>query len=190
MPREQPHERAAEVRLQEHEEDGHQTEPDGCSRRARLLQALAAFGQEARECEHEEHLAELGRLEPEEAEVEPALRAPDRTREEDDRDQERHAPEDHAPAGAVELGVDEHHGHEAEHADRRVDGLAREVVVRVAGDVVTRDVRDRPEAVPDQQPDGSDQDPVEPADERRDVGTFAPARARGRPGGVVDHQSE
>src|SRR5204862_7425236 len=56
--------------------------------------------------------------------------------------------------------------------------------------VVARDVRDRPQTVGDEPRDRPDQDPVEPADDGRNVRGFAAARATCCSGGVIDHQSE
>ncbi len=73
--------------------------------------------------------------------------------------------------------------------DRRVERLARDVVVRVGRVVSARDPVDRPEPVGDERRDREQQHPVEIAQER------GVARAGPGPGGdsragcVVDHQS-
>ncbi len=178
-----------EVGLEEDEEDRDRREPDGSERGANLVQTPRAFRQEAREREHEQDLAELGRLEAEEAEIEPALGTTNRAGKEHDRDQERHAAEDHTPARPVEIRIDERRHEETEHSDHDVDRLPRQVVALVACDVVLRDPRDRPEPVPDERRNAADQDPVEAPDEGCDLRRLAPAGAGCSTGvgDVVDH---
>ncbi len=185
-------ERRAEVRLEEDEEDRDRREPERGERSADLVQASRALCQEAGERKHEQDLAELGRLEAEEAQVEPALGTANRAGKEDDRDQERGAAEDHTPPRPVEIRIDERRDEQTQHADDDVDRLARQVVALVARDVVMRDPRDRPEPVPDERRDAADQDPVEAPDEGSDLGRLAAAGAGccTGVGGVVDHQSE
>ena len=60
---------------------------------------------------------------------------------------------------------DEHAGD----TERGGDGLPGHEVVRVAGDVESRDPADRPEAVADEGRDGEQQEPVEPSQDRADV---------------------
>src|SRR5439155_15878611 len=144
---------------------------------------------EAPEREYEQDLAELGRLEAEEAEIEPTLGTANRASEEHDCDQERGAAEDHAPTRPVEIRIDERRDEQTKHPDHDVDGLAREVVALIARNVVVRDACDRPEPVADEGPDATEQDPVEAPDEGRDLGRLAPAGAGccTGVGDVVDH---
>ena len=82
-------ERRPEVRLHEHEEDGHEREPDRLQHDLRVVDRPRPVGEEAGQEEHEEQLAELGRLELEEAEVDPPLRAARVTAREDEEHQEQ-----------------------------------------------------------------------------------------------------
>src|SRR5207253_903208 len=67
-----------DIRLEEDEPNGDAGEPDHLSDRARLAELSRSLREKAREREDEQHLAELRRLEPEEAEIEPSSRAPNR----------------------------------------------------------------------------------------------------------------
>ena len=53
------HERGAEVRLQEDEEDGNRSEPERRQRRADLVQSTRPLGEKAGERQHEQDLPEL-----------------------------------------------------------------------------------------------------------------------------------
>ncbi len=66
------HERRADVRLDEHENDRRQPVAERLQRYAGICDRARALGEEAREGEHEQDLAELGGLEGEEADVDPA----------------------------------------------------------------------------------------------------------------------
>src|SRR5205823_1633139 len=68
-------ERRPEVGLHEDEEDRDERETEREERRPRLADPPRALGEEAGQREDEEQLPELGGLEAEEAEVDPALRA-------------------------------------------------------------------------------------------------------------------
>ena len=185
------HERTAEVGLQEHEEDRDRSEADRSGGGPNLAQPSRALRQESGQREDEQHLPELGRLEAEEAEVEPALRAADRPCEQHERDDGGRASEDQAPPRPIDLRIDDQGHDQPDGADQREDDLSGQVIPRVPGDVVVRDYLDRPEAVPDHGADRADEDPVQAPHERRDVGRFAPARAGCGPGVgdvVVDHQ--
>src|SRR5207244_9595452 len=95
------------------------------------------------------------------------------------------------PPCAIPFRVDHDGGDEPDCAHSCVHTLSHEVVVRISCDVVARDSRDRPQAVRNKERDKPDQQPVEPANERRDVGGLAPSRPSSTPGDVVDgHQSE
>src|SRR5439155_26263158 len=72
--RKQIHERRPEVRLEEDQSDRHSGEADSREHRPQLAHAPSPVGEEGREEEDEEQLSELGRLEAEEREVDPALR--------------------------------------------------------------------------------------------------------------------
>ena len=100
-------ERRAEVGLHEDEQDRHDREADGAEHDAQVAHAPAAVGEEAGEREDEEQLAELGRLELEEADVDPAPRAARLLRE---REHEQHQDDrrgvERPLQAAVAVGVD------------------------------------------------------------------------------------
>ena len=80
--------------------------------------AARALGEEAGDREHEQELPELGRLEREEADVDPARRAArGAADDEHDRDQADRPDEDRPPVAAVDVGVDEQRDDERD--DRR-----------------------------------------------------------------------
>ena len=182
--------RRAEVRLQEDEQHRHRGEADRRKGRLPLVDPLAPVGEERGQEEHEQELPELGRLEAEGPDVDPAPRVADaraeQGRQDEHRDQEA---VDDPRVLAPEAGIDQRHPGQARAADQRVCGLADDVVVRVAGDVVLRDPRDHPEAVRDDPAGRGQQHPVEVAQVR------ALARACSLPGRessvgrVVGHQS-
>ncbi len=92
----------AEVRLEEHEEDRRRPEAD---HREIVFQRVARPDppdHEPGDRKHEEHLAELGRLELDDPEVDPALRAADLLGEDEDDDHqgERRARTEHSSSGA------------------------------------------------------------------------------------------
>jgi hypothetical protein len=171
--------RRADVRLQEDEQGRHHREPDRRRDRAHLADPLDAVREERGQEDDEQELGELGRLEAVEAEVEPALRAPDLGADGDhDQEQRDHQPEDDPLVAAVEVGVDQRGGDQAGRAEADRERLAHDEVALVAEDVVARDARHHPEPVPDQGGDGSEQQPVEAAQ----VGGDAPVLERARAG--------
>ena len=182
-------ERGSEVGLDEHEQDRDEGEAEGCEGRLPVAHLPRPVGEEAGQREDEEELPELGGLEAEEAQIDPALRPARQRGGEDDEDHQGDRPAvEAAPVAAVDGGVEEHGAEEPETADRRVHALADHVVVRVAGHVVARDARDRPQAVGDDAGDRRDERPVEAADERR-LDARRPARPRSRVpcADVLDH---
>ena len=110
--------RRANVWLQEHEQQRDAPEPDRLGNGSRLAQPLRPVGEEAGEEEDEEQLPELGRLEAEEADVEPALRS---ARDGADEQHEQHhaggADVDRSPVAAVVIRVDEKRRHERDAAE-------------------------------------------------------------------------
>src|SRR2546421_10338305 len=176
----------------EDEEDRHGREPDRLERRPRGGDPARPIGEEAREGENEEELAELGGLEAEEADVDPPLRPARERRGEEDEHHQRDRPGiDHAVVAAVDGRGDEERAGGAHDPDRGEDRLARHVVARAAGHVVPRDAGDRPEPVCDQAADRHDEYPVEAARERRRLGAGGPTgTGGGAVAGVLDHQSE
>ena len=102
------HDRRPEVGLQEDEQHRHRREPDRRSRRLPIVDPLASLGEERGEEQDEQELAELGRLEAEGADVDPAARVPDARPE--DRGQHEHEEEQAVDEPVVlppEAGVDE-----------------------------------------------------------------------------------
>ena len=165
--------RRADVGLDEHEEDRAGREADRLEHDAALAEALGPVGQEAGEKEDEQQLPELGRLEAEEAEIEPALRvARDRSRQEHEQHQTGRAAVDRALEAAVVIGVDQDGEHQADEPHGRVDALADDVVAGVCREVVARDPGDRPEPVADERSDRAQEDPVESPEESRDLETL------------------
>ena len=180
----------ADVRLDEDEQDRPGGKADRLQHRPAVPQPPRAVGEEAGEEEHEQELPELGRLEAEEAEVEPTLRV---ARDGSGHQHEQHHAEgadvDHPLVAAVVLGIDEDDRDEGDRADRGVDALPHDVVAGVAGDVVLRDSADRPEPVADERGDRPEQDPVEPAQERGEIDGLAARPAEAFRTGVdcLDH---
>ncbi len=92
-----------------------------------------AVSEEARDCEHEEQLAELGGLELETAQLDPALRAARRVAEwEDEQHQEQSHRVDGLLCAAVSVGVDREDDEESHEAESGGNRLAHDVVVLVA----------------------------------------------------------
>ena len=165
---------------------GTSAEPDRRQRRrAAVDRASGAVGEEPGEREHEQHLPELGRLEREEADVDPALRAARGGAGREHEHHHRERPEVDRPAqsggrrsGSTKSATTKHDGARR----RRTAPGGRE---RGAARVVARDPVDRPEAVGRQpQRRAGEQQPVEPADEPRAADSArlrgaAGARARG-----------
>ena len=144
--------------------------PIAVSNGAELADAASALDQEARDREHEEQLSELGRLELERAEVDPALRAAHRLGEHED---EEHDPDraavEEAPVTLIDRGRDQDRHDHRDAAERDRDRLARDEVVGVPGHVEPGDAADRPEPVADERHDGEQEQLVEPADDQADV---------------------
>ena len=156
-----------------------------------------AVDEEAGDREHEEHLAELGRLELDDAEVDPALRAADRLRgdEDDEHQRERRRRRRASSAGARGRSGSSARDHEPGDADAGGDRLAHDEVVLVPGNVEARDPGDDPEPVADERRGGEQQDPVEAAQERDERGSPRSTRSATRGRWVTsimarrDHQS-
>ena len=159
-----------EVGLEEDEPHRHEAEADRGRDGPELTDPTASLDEEAGDRQHEEQLAELGRLELERPEVDPALRAAHRLGEDEDEDHhaDRAAVEE-PPVALVDRRRDQDRDEHAGDADRGGDRLPRHEVVRIARDVESRDPRDRPEAVADEGRDGEQQQPVEPPQDCADV---------------------
>jgi hypothetical protein len=100
-----------------------------------------------------------------------ARRGAEREHDEDDRDG---ADVDRAPVPAVDVRIDEQRGEEDDDADRHVDDLALQVVVRVVRQVEARDAGDRPEPDRNERGDGRDEDPVQAAEDAEHRDALAP----------------
>ena len=155
-------ERGAEIGLGKDQQHGHEADPDDPEGRLPPGQVALALGQHPCERENEQELPELGRLEGEEAEADPASRAvrrvPDQQDEGDDNGRAR---EDRAPVAPVEVRVDQRRCHEHNRAHACIQDLAVEVVARVGRDRELRDSRDAPEPHDDERCDAREQDPVD-----------------------------
>ncbi len=183
----------AEVGLHEDQEDRAGAEPDDAQDRPPAHRRAGAVDDEARDREHEEHLAELGRLELDDAQVEPALRAADRlgSHEHDDHEHEGRAV-DELPGPAPDVDRDQRHRDEADGADSDGETLPDDLVARVPRDVEARDPGDNPEAVADERSGSSHEDPVQAAQEReqrRLRATGGSAKPWAGVLGDLDHQS-
>ncbi len=122
---------------------------------------LRAVGEEAGEEEREQHLPELGRLEGEEADVDPAPRPARRgARDEHERHHPERADVDHRLEPPVDGRVDQHH---ADHHDRADAGVQRLPAAEAPARVVLGDPADRPDPEPDDRGDGREQHPVHAA---------------------------
>jgi hypothetical protein len=167
-------ERRAQVGLGEDEQDGHESEPDDAQRRCPGTEGALPLDEHAREREHEQELPELRRLEGEEAEADPARRSvcrmPDQ---QDERDHHGGADEDRPPVAPVEVGIDERRDHEHDAAEARIEDLAVEVVARVAREGELRHAGDTPEPYENKRRDTDEQDPVERADDGKEVRRLA-----------------
>ncbi len=131
-------------------------------------------GDERREREDEEHLAELGRLEGERAEGDPAPGAVcGRADGENDAEQSAEAEVDHAPEPAVDRGVDQERRDEQDAAGADVEQLA---AGGAPARVVAGDPADRPDPVGDDPDRGGEENEVDPADRADDPGDIV-ARA-------------
>ena len=149
-----------------------------------------ALGEEAGDREDEQELPELGRLELERADVDPALRAAHRLRERvDDHHQRERGSVDDAPVTPVQRRRDRDRDDEPDRAERGRDRLPHDEVVRVARDVEARDPCDRPEPVADEGAGREQEDEIEPADERAEVDGVARAQRDPLASGVDDHRA-
>ena len=155
-----------------------------------LAEPARPVGEEAGEREHEEQLAELGRLELEGADLDPALRAARRLgeREDEQHQHERERVDRPSERGGSDRGRSRARATKPANAEAGGDRLPDDVVALVALDVEARDPGDRPEPVGDERRDREQQEPVEPADEADDVDVLASARREPR-GGVVNHST-
>ena len=170
------HERRAEIGLHEHEEDRSRTEPDDREDRLPAGGRPDAVDGEAGESEHEEDLPELRRLELDDAEVEPALRASDGLRRDEDDDHQSECRAVHElPVAAPEVDRDHGGDEKPDHADRGRESLTNHEVLLVTRDVEARDAPDDPQAVADEPRCRGEQDPVE-APEERDESRLGAAR--------------
>ena len=172
-------ERGADVRLHEHEQDGTGGEQDRPQRHREAPDLLRTVGEVAREEERDQHLAELGRLEAEEAEIDPAPRAArHRAGGEDEGHHGKQADIDDAREAPVDLRVDEDRNCHQDEADPGVQPLTRG---GAAARVELRDPVDRPEPVGDRGEHGREQQQVEPANDlehaRAVAGTARPQAA-------------
>ena len=144
----------------EHDRDG--AESERSQGRTRVGRSTRALGDEAGDRKNKEELSELGRLEREEADVDPPRRA---TRgsadDEHNRDQSHRADEDRPPVAPVHVGIDEHADEQGERTNDGIDDLPLEVVMWIARDVVLRDAGDRPETDGDESGDAGHEQPVE-----------------------------
>ena len=174
--------RRAEVGLFEDQRHERRGEPDHAQRRPPLRQPVPALGDEPREHDDEDDLPELGRLEVEEADLDPAPRAAhllgqDEHGEEQDDDGAVERPAD----TAVHVRVDGRGRGEEHDADDDVDRLPEGVVAGVARNVVLRHGLEHPEPVGEQAAGGREQQVVEVAQERAEL----PGEGL-RAGGLVD----
>ncbi len=184
------HQRRPEVGLQEHEHHRRGREPDRCRDRAQPADPVLLLDEVAGDRNDEERLAELGRLELERPELDPALRPADGLREDEDEDHQRdRAAVDDAPVAPVERWRGEDRDHEPGSADRGRDRLSRDEVARVAWNVESGDAGDRPQAVADERGDREQQHEVEPSDEGRDIDRVARPERDPLATGVDDHRS-
>ena len=131
--------RRSDVGLEEDQEHRQGRESDSGQDRLRVLDSSRPVGEEPGEEEDEEHLAELGRLQPEKAEVDPPSRAADcRSGHEDEaHHRDRRRVED-APVPPVDIRIDRDGERQRDRSDRDIEALTDEVVARIAGDVVAR----------------------------------------------------
>ena len=154
-------ERRPDVRLHEDEEHRPGREQDRAERDREPADLLRAVGEVPGEEERDQHLAELGRLEAEEAEIDPAPRAArHRARGEDEGHHREQGDIDDARETPVDLGVDEDRNCHQDEPDPGVDALARG---GAAARVELRDPVDRPEPVGDRREHGRQQQQVEAA---------------------------
>ena len=185
------HERRAEIRLEEDERYGPEPEPDRGEHRPDSRHPAAALDEEPRDREHEERLAEFGRLELEGAEVDPPLRAAHGLGEDEDEEHDAdRRPVDEAPVALVERRRDQRTTTMPATPRATADRLAVDVVVGAPRHVEAGDPGDRPEPVGDEGAGREEQQPVQPAHDGADAGGDEGRRAEGRrTGSGIDDQS-
>ena len=174
------HEGGADVRLEEHERDRARGHSHRGNRHAELADPLRAVDEEAGEEQREENLPELGGLEAEEAEVDPAARPARRgaRNEHEDHHRER-ASVDHALEPPVDRRIDQRR-HDHQHAAH--SGVERLAACEAPTRIVPGDPVDRAQAVADDHQDGREQDPVESAHQPEGAHRVEPAVAVGARG--------
>ncbi len=163
-------ERRPEVRLDQDEQGRDRSEDEYAQRRPPLPDRALPLGDETGDRDDDKELAELGRLEGEEAEADHARRAVHRVADDgDDGDERQDAAQDVLPIAAVDVRVDERGDDENDTADARVEDMPVEVVVRVVCDVVPRHAGDSPQPDDDESRETGDEDPVEGAHDREQL---------------------
>ena len=169
-------ERRPEVGLEEDEQDGNGSQPDRRQHRPPAVHPTALLHEEACDREDEQDLAELGGLELDESEVDPALGAANGLGDEEDEEhqRERRAVEE-PPVSAHEVDRHDRGDREPDQADPRGDRLPDDEVVLVPRNVEARDARDHPEPVRDQRERRPEEDPVEAAHEGERMRLAPPA---------------
>ncbi len=173
------HEGRAEVGLDEDEKGRQSNEADRGHGRLPLADRPGAVGQESGDDEDDEDLRDLGRLELEEADVDPAVRPADRLLgDKHDSKQHERGDVERPPQAPVDLRVQG--GGEREHdgAERHVHALADDEVVRIPGNVVPRDRLQHPEPVGDDSRNRRHEDEIEVA--KDGAGLRAPGRFSAR----------
>src|ERR1700733_389158 len=155
------HHRGAEVRLQENEGRRGQSQAEISDRALPRRAPPGAVDDEPGERQHEQELAELGRLEAEEGEFERARRAAGGEAEDEDQGdagtEEGVDPDPQlAEARIVDSGQQQH----PDHSEDAVESLPVDVVVGTAGDVVGGRLTEREDAEGDQRHGRQGQRPV------------------------------
>jgi hypothetical protein len=131
-----------------------------------LADSPTSLREQAGEEQGQEQLPELGRLEAEEAKVDPASGAADVGAEHHHDQQHRdHQGVDHLSVTAVVVGIDQQRSHKPHQSDKGEDRLAEDVILGVAGDVQTGNPADRPEAEGDEPGHRGEHHPVDAPDE-------------------------
>ena len=162
--------RRPEVGLLEDQRHERHGEPDHGQRRPPLRQPVPALGDERGEHDHEDDLPELRRLEVEEADLDPALRAAHLLGEDEHRQEQDDRRAVQRPADPpVGVRIDGRRRGEEHDADGDVDGLPEDVVAGVPGDVVLRHGLQHPQPVDEQAAGGREQQVVEVAQERAEL---------------------
>jgi hypothetical protein len=159
------------IRLLEDEDQRRHGQCDRRECRLPFIEPARPVCDEAGEEEDDQDLPELRGLEVEASELDPALRSADVVAddENDQEEKERDAIE-HTAETPIGVGVDRSGDGERDRAEDHVDALADEVEVRLAGDVMARDVGEDPQTVGDDSADDGEQEIVEMAQEGADLG--------------------